>query len=182
MTTEVIFAGFGGQGLMVSGQLLAYACMKDGKAVTWLPSYGPEMRGGTANCTVVVSDEQVGSPIIVNPESAVVMNRPSLEKFAPSIKKNGLLIVNSSLIDITGNRSDLNEFRIKANDIAISYDSPKSANMVVLGAFINKTKLIKPDLMTELIKEFFASKPKFIDANVKCFLRGYELSEKNSEI
>jgi 2-oxoglutarate ferredoxin oxidoreductase subunit gamma len=182
MTTEVIFAGFGGQGLMVSGRLLALGGMLEDKEVTWLPSYGPEMRGGTANCTVVVSDQPVGSPIITNPSAAVVMNRPSLEKFAPAIKENGLLVVNSSLIDIMSERNDLKQYKIKANHIANEAGSPKSANMVILGAYIGLTKIVSPKVMTDLIKEQFASKPKFIEPNVKCFEKGYELAEKGDEL
>ena len=178
MITEVVFAGFGGQGLMVSGKLLAECCMKEDFSVTWLPSYGPEMRGGTANCTVVISDQEIGSPIITNPKCAVVMNRPSLEKFAPTLKENGLLVVNSSLIDIDSDRDDLDQFKIDANDIAIKNNSPKSANMVVLGSFLGKTKIIDKDIMISAIKEFFVKKPKFIDANVSCFNEGYELACK----
>ncbi|MCX6645296.1 MAG: 2-oxoacid:acceptor oxidoreductase family protein [bacterium] len=112
MLMEVVMAGFGGQGLMLIGKLLAEASMDEGKEVSWLPSYGPEMRGGTANCTVVVSDTPVASPVINMPQSLLVMNRQSLEKFGPLVKPGGLVLVNSSLIPITTGRTDVHEVRI----------------------------------------------------------------------
>ena len=123
MQTEVIMAGFGGQGLMLIGKLLAKAGLDEGKEVTWLPSYGPEMRGGTANCTVVVSDKPIGSPLIPAPKGAIVMNRPSHDKFAPLVRPKGVLVVNSSLIPDTTPRSDLTVFRIPANEIAMEEGS-----------------------------------------------------------
>jgi len=99
MQTEIVIAGFGGQGVLFAGQVLAYAAMDDGKHVTWIPSYGPEMRGGTANCTVVVADEEIGSPIVRHPKALIAMNQPSLEKYEPLVAKNGTLLINSSLID-----------------------------------------------------------------------------------
>ena len=125
---EVVFAGFGGQGVMTAGQLLAYTAMDEGKQVCWIPSYGPEMRGGTANCTIVISSQRIGSPIINNPQSACVFNRPSLDKFGPLIKKGGLILINSSLIDVTSGRDDVDEYLIPVNDMAIKLGNPKYAS------------------------------------------------------
>jgi len=179
MERTVVMAGFGGQGLLMIGKLLAEACLSEGKEVTWLPSYGPEMRGGTANCTVVVADSPIGSPIISRPKDAVVMNRPSLEKFAPSVRPGGVLIVNSSLISVEAGRDDLEVFKVPANDIAAAEGSGRAANMAVLGAYLGRTKLAKKESMLEAIRHTFASKPKFIDINCRTFLKGYELALGN---
>jgi 2-oxoglutarate ferredoxin oxidoreductase subunit gamma len=172
----VIMAGFGGQGLLMIGKLLAEACLSEGKEVTWLPSYGPEMRGGTANCTVVISERPIGSPIISTPRDAVVMNRPSLEKFAPMLRPGGVLIINSSLIAIEPGRDDLEVFKLPANDLATAEGTARAANMAVLGAYVGRTKLARPESVVEAIRHAFASKPRFIDINCRTFLRGYELA------
>jgi 2-oxoglutarate ferredoxin oxidoreductase subunit gamma len=178
MERTVVMAGFGGQGLLMIGKLLAEACLHEGKEVTWLPSYGPEMRGGTANCTVVVSDRPVGSPIISRPKDAVVMNLPSLDKFGPTLRPGGVLIINSSLIATDSGRTDLDTFRIAANDVATSEGSGRAANMAALGAYVGRTKLADKETVLGAIREVFASKPKFIDVNCRTFLRGYELAAK----
>jgi 2-oxoglutarate ferredoxin oxidoreductase subunit gamma len=175
--TEVIMAGFGGQGLMVIGRLLALAGLTEEKEVTWLPSYGPEMRGGTANCTVIVGDQPIGSPLIPNPRAAVVMNRPSLEKFAPKIKPEGVLVVNSSLIPIRSDRDDITEFRIRADDIALEEGSRRSANLVVLGALIGLTELVARKTLEDAIRKAFEKKPQFVDMNLRSFGRGYEMAQ-----
>ena len=177
MQTEVIMAGFGGQGLMLIGKLLAKAGLDEGKEVTWLPSYGPEMRGGTANCTVVVSDKPIGSPLIPAPRGAIVMNRPSHDKFAPLVRPKGVLVVNSSLIPDTTPRSDLTVFRIPANEIAMEEGAGRSANLVVLGAYIGLDEVVKAETMMEAIRHTFASKKKFLEVNLKTFQRGYELAK-----
>ena len=118
MQTEIIIAGFGGQGVLFGGQLLTYAAMDEGKEVTWIPSYGPEMRGGTANCTVVISDEEIGSPMVSNPQAAIVMNLPSLDKYEPLIKPGGVLVINESMVDRKPVRKDIKVVMLKANDIA----------------------------------------------------------------
>lgn len=176
MERTVIMAGFGGQGLLMIGKLLAEACLSEGKEVTWLPSYGPEMRGGTANCTVVVSEKPVGSPIVTKPRDAVVMNRPSLDKFAPLLRAGGVLIINSSLIHVDAGRDDLDVLRIAANDVATAEGNARAANMAVLGAYVGKTKLAGKDAVLASIHHAFASKPKFIDINCRTFLRGFELA------
>lgn len=175
MLIEAVFAGFGGQGIMLSGQIVAYAGMDQGLNVSWLPSYGPEMRGGTANVSVVVSDQEVASPVVSAPSAVVAMNRPSLEKFAPMMKPNGVLIINSSLIDIGCDRTDLFQYRIDANDAAIEVGNPKAANMIVLGAFAGAVEGIDHDRIIHQIRVKFASKPQFVDLNIACFHKGVEL-------
>src|SRR5512147_1366255 len=133
---EVTLAGFGGQGIMVAGQLLAYSGIKEGKNVVWIPSYGPEMRGGTAYCTVVISDTRIGSPIINTPRAACVFNRPSLDKFAPKVKAGGLLLVNSSLINVKSDRTDLTQILVPCNQMALEAGNVKAANVAMLGAFV----------------------------------------------
>lgn len=135
MTEHIIFAGFGGQGVLLAGQIMAYAGLEEGKNVSWLPSYGPEMRGGTANCNVVISDEEVASPVVVEADCAVVMNRPSMEQFEKAVKPGGVLIINSDLIEVEPKREDITVYKIPANTLAQQAGSIKAANMVVLGAY-----------------------------------------------
>ncbi len=178
MHNDVIIAGFGGQGVLLIGKMLAYAGMREGKEVSWLPSYGPEMRGGTANCTVVISDRPVGSPVVERPRAAVVLNLPSLEKFEPAVKEGGLLLVNSSLIERRAERSDVVEVRIPANEIANELDNPRGANMVAFGAYLGATGAVSMETAEEIIRETFSSKPRFIDANLEAFRRGHALGEE----
>ncbi len=148
----LIIAGFGGQGVLVIGNLLSYAAMKEGKHVTYLPIYGVEMRGGTANCTIVISSKEIGSPIVEKPRSSIVMNLPSLVKYEPKIQPGGLLMVNGSLIERKEvSRQDIEVVSIPANEVAIENGNPKLANMVALGGFIEKTKLVQ---MTSLFESF----------------------------
>lgn len=177
MEKEIIIAGFGGQGVLLIGKMLAYAGMMEGKEVSWLPSYGPEMRGGTANCTVVISDKPVGSPVVRSPHILIVLNRPSLDKFEPFVKKNGLLIINSSLIDRKAERNDIDVLYVKANDIALSCGSPKAANMVALGALIGKTNLLKIESIKETIKETFSEKEKLVNLNLKALQEGCKVGK-----
>lgn len=172
MQTEVQFAGFGGQGILLSAKLLAHAAMKQGYFVAWVPSYGPEMRGGTAYCTVVIGDKRIGSPIIKNPAHLVAMNRPSLEKFAATIKPEGVILINSSLIPTRSEREDITELIVPANDIAIEAGSVKAANIVALSAFAAKTKIVDLDVLKNCIKEEFAAKAKIIPLNMKAFDQG----------
>ncbi len=174
MKLDVMFAGFGGQGIMLIGQMVAYAGMAEGKQVSWLPSYGPEMRGGTAYCSVVVSDDPIGSPVNRNPSCCVVMNRPSLEKFAPTVKVGGLLVVNSSLIPITAEREDIDELLVPCNDLAMELGTGKAANMVVLGAFVGRTDVVTLESLDVLVEKQFAKKPKFIPLNKEALRVGIE--------
>ena len=176
--TEVLMAGFGGQGMLLSGKLLAYAAMEQGKEVSWLPSYGPEMRGGTANVTVCVSDDPVGSPYIIEPVALLVMNQPSLEKFGPKVKKGGLIVVNTSLIPISADRDDCTVLNIAANDIAKEAGTARAANLVMLGAYVGWSGIVDKEVAIAKIKKEFASKAKFIPANVAAFEAGYVEGEK----
>jgi 2-oxoglutarate ferredoxin oxidoreductase subunit gamma len=142
MQTEFIFAGFGGQGVLFAGQVLAFAAMDAGYDVTWMPSYGPEMRGGTANCTVVIADEEIGSPTVKNPKAAVVMNLPSLDKFEPRVEPGGVLIVNSSLVNRAPLRDDITSVMIPAQEIAEMIGPRRLLNMVMLGALLEKLPLL----------------------------------------
>ena len=177
MQTEIIMAGFGGQGLMIIGKLLALAGLEEGKEVTWLPSYGPEMRGGTANCTVVVSNKPIGSPLTPTPKGGIVMNRPSNDKYAPAIKPGGALVVNSSLIPDHCDRKDIKVFRIPANDIAREAGSGRAANLVVLGAYLGLDEVVKFDTLLAAIKKSFAKKKEFVEINCNTFTQGYELAK-----
>ena len=152
MQSEVMFAGFGGQGILLSGKILAHAAMGQGFEVAWIPSYGPEMRGGTAYCLVVISDQPIGSPIIKNPRHLIAMNRPSLEKFAPVVKSGGVVLINSSLIPIRTNRDDIDELIVPATDIAKNLGSVKAANIVALAAFVARSRIIDFDLLIKSAK------------------------------
>jgi 2-oxoglutarate ferredoxin oxidoreductase subunit gamma len=176
---EVVLAGFGGQGIMTAGQLLAYTAMEEGKHVVWIPSYGPEMRGGTANCTVVVSDGRIGSPIINNPTSACVFNRPSLDKFGALIRPEGLLLINSSLIDIRSERDDITEVLVPANDLAMKAGHAKAANMVMLAAYVEITGIVTFDTLTKMLDEKLGSRKKeLLEINHKAFEEGRKLAQE----
>lgn len=175
MQRDVIMAGFGGQGILLIGKMLAYAGMHEGMEVSWLPSYGPEMRGGTANCTVVISDKPVGSPVIRSPRAVVAMNLPSLEKFEPDVREGGLLLINSSLINRGAERDDLTVIEIPANEMASELGNPRGANMVALGAYLGATDAVSVESVIEVIRETFAVKPAVIDVNIEALRKGYEL-------
>lgn len=180
MRHEVIMSGFGGQGVLLMGQILAYAGMLEDKHVSWIPSYGPEMRGGTANCSVIITDGATGSPMVEHPTAAVVLNLPSLDKFEPAVLENGVLIVNSSLIDKAVKRTDINVYRVPVNDIASELGNIKMANMVALGALIAATEAVEMEVLFKAFAKKFASKPHVIDANKQAILRGYDFV-KNSK-
>jgi 2-oxoglutarate ferredoxin oxidoreductase subunit gamma len=173
---RILCAGFGGQGVMSLGQLLAYAGMIENKHVTWLPSYGPEMRGGTAYCSVVVSDTPVGSPIVTrNAGCVIVMNLPSLLKFEPSVAPGGVLLVNSSLIDTTGVRKDIHAYAIPANDLAADCGNARAANMVMLGAYLAISKVVSIDSVILAFAKVFGQKAeRLLDLNICALHRGGE--------
>jgi len=172
----LIIAGFGGQGVMLMGQVLAEAGMIEGKHVTWLPSYGPEMRGGTANCTVVISDEPVASPVIDVPTEVVVMNIPSLLKFEPYLKEEGFLFMNVSVIDREPKRKDIKVIKVPANDVADKLGNLKVANMVMLGAYIAITKVVdKETVFGALKKKLKGKKADLLGVNKKAILEGMSL-------
>lgn len=174
LNQKIICAGFGGQGVMSMGQLITYAGMIEEKQVSWLPSYGPEMRGGTANCAVMVSDTPIGSPIITNDATtAVVMNLPSLVKFEQDLVKDGILLINSSLIEQKASRDDVKAYYIPANKLAADMGNPRVANMIMLGAFLELTKTVKPEsIIKALLKVFGEKKAHIIPINEQAIEAG----------
>ena len=178
MTQQFIFAGFGGQGMLLIGKFVAMACMLEGKHVSWLPSYGPEMRGGTANCTVIFSDEPVGSPMTDSADVIVAMNLPSLIKFEDKVKPGGLLVINSSLIDRKAERTDIEVVYCDANKIAEEVGNPKGANVAILGAVMAKESVVEFDKMVEAIRiELGERKARFLEGNKKALLAGMEAAK-----
>lgn len=154
---DVIMAGFGGQGVMLIGNLLAYAGMEQGLNVTYIPVYGPEMRGGTANCTVVLSDDVIGSPIIPRPKSLIIMNRPSLDKFQPQLEDGGVLVINSSLVDpALAEAGRVRLVAVPANAIADSLGNTRMANMVALGAYVNATGILPLGVVEKSLEHVIA--------------------------
>lgn len=179
MRHEIIMSGFGGQGVMLMGQIATYAGMLEEKQVSWIPSYGPEMRGGTANCSVIITEGLPGSPMVEEPTAAVVLNLPSLDKFEAAIRANGVLIVNSSLIDKAVTRQDIKVYRVPVNDIAIEMGNLKMANMVALGALIAATAAVEMEALFTAFAKKFASKPQVIEANKAAIKRGYDYVKNN---
>ena len=178
MTKQFIFAGFGGQGMLLIGKFLAMACMLDGKHVSWLPSYGPEMRGGTANCSVIVSDEDVASPMVDKADVIVAMNLPSLDKFESYVKPGGVLVINSSLIERTSTRDDVTVVYCDANKIAETINNPKGANVAILGAMMAKADIVSVDKMVEAIRiELGEKKLRFLEGNKKALVAGMEAAK-----
>ncbi|HNT76927.1 MAG TPA: 2-oxoacid:acceptor oxidoreductase family protein [Anaerolineae bacterium] len=174
---EIIFSGFGGQGALFAGQLLAYAGMAEGRQVSWIPSYGPEMRGGTANCTVIVSDDEIGAPIIKNPTSAVVLNLPSMEKYEPLVKPGGVLVVNTSLVEVKSTRADLRVIYVPASDIAGELGNPRMANLVMLGALIAATDIVSLETVgQELGVHLSERQRKWLEPNKAALAKGAELA------
>ena len=151
MTREIIIAGFGGQGVMAIGKTLTEAGLAENLHVSWLPSYGPEMRGGTANCCVIVSDEPVGSPVVTEADAVIVLNKPSLDKFERTLKPGGILLVNSSLIDKKASRSDVKAYYVSANEIATEVGNAKVANVVMLGAYIAASGIVQKESIIKAV-------------------------------
>jgi 2-oxoglutarate ferredoxin oxidoreductase subunit gamma len=178
-TTEVLMAGFGGQGMLLAGKVLAQASLQLGKEVSWLPSYGPEMRGGTANVIVCISSHPIGSPLIESPRALIVMNLPSLEKFAPKVRPGGVIVVNSSLIDRDPQRDDCVVVRVPARELAKQAGTDKASNFVMLGAYVEATDVVPPEAIEAAMeKEFSGDKSKFIPKNVAAFRAGLEEARK----
>lgn len=170
---EIIISGFGGQGVLVLGQLIAYAGMLEDKAVSWFPSYGPEQRGGTANCSVVVSETEAGSPVVSRPTTAIVMNLPSLNRFEPAVVEDGILLYNSTLIEQKPTRQDIRVIAVPANEIADELGNPRVANMVLLGSFIEATNLVKIETVeTSLEKVLSERHHHLIPLNMQALERG----------
>lgn len=181
MLEQCIFAGFGGQGTLLIGKFLACAALLENKEVTWMPSYGVEMRGGTANCTVVISDSPVAAPVVDEPDAVIAMNTPSLTKFAPTIVAGGALIVNSSLTNEKCTRDDISVVYIPAVKIAEEIKNPKGANVVMLGAYMALRKdIVSRDSLIEAMKEELGPrKMKFLDGNISALDAGYNYVVEN---
>ena len=183
MEERIVIAGFGGQGVMAIGQLLTYAGMIEDKYVSWLPSYGPEMRGGTANCNVIISEEAVGSPVVVNSTGAIIMNEPSLDKFEQSLNNDGRLFINSSLISKEVERDDIEIYYIPANEIANELGNPRVANMVMLGAYLEATKIVKVESILEGFPKVFGEKKMhLLPINKEALEKGAEVVKEQMKV
>ncbi len=183
MIKDVIFAGFGGQGVMVAGQILSKAAMEKGYYTTWLPSYGPEQRGGTANCTVMISDKPIASPLTHEPTYCVIFNKPSFDKFEPMAREGGVFIYNTSMINDEPHRSDLSYLGIPATELAEEMGSVKATNMILLGAltYYLRDVISLEDVIEAMKEKLGKKKPEFAELNEKALRRGYKLAEENDK-
>ena len=173
MKKEIIISGFGGQGGLAIGKNLAEAGMDEGLNVTWAPSYGPEMRGGTANCSVVLSDKPVGSPVFAHPTELIALNEPSLLKFETDVQPGGIVFVNSDVVTDKVSRSDLKAYYIPCSQIAEEVGNSKVSNMVMLGAYVAATQVLKEETIVGMIEHIFTGpKAKFVPLNIEAFHRG----------
>ena len=173
MTSKMFISGSGGQGIMLMGQMLTHAAMLEDKSATFFPSYGPEMRGGTANCTVVISDKTVSCPLIFESDFVVAMNLPSLIRFEPTLKPGGTIFLNSTLIHQNATRDDISVVDVPANQLAMDLGNVRVANIIMLGEFVRTTKIVSEDTMAKVIHEVFGAKrPELHDLNMKAFTRG----------
>jgi 2-oxoglutarate ferredoxin oxidoreductase subunit gamma len=173
MQTEIIISGFGGQGVLFAGQLLSYAAMDYGLEVTWIPSYGPEMRGGTANCTVIISTEEIGAPMVANPSAAMAFNRPSLDKFEDIVKPGGVLVINSSMVDRPVVRTGIKIVQLPASEIAERVGDKRLTNMVMLGALLANLTVLPIEAMERAISEHTPARhARFIPMNLRAIREG----------
>lgn len=179
MQEEIIISGFGGQGALFAGQLLAYAAMEHGRHVTWIPSYGPEMRGGKARCTTIISDDEIGSPVVRKPSAAIVLNIPSMEAFEPEVKPGGVLVVNSSLVPHESKRTDITVVRVPASKMATNMGNVRLANVICLGALVQTTGVLK---LTEIGQALRLHLPRrhraLLELNLNALEEGAELAKK----
>jgi 2-oxoglutarate ferredoxin oxidoreductase subunit gamma len=176
---EIIFAGFGGQGILSMGQIIAYSAMIEEKEVSWMPSYGPEMRGGTANCIVIVSDSRISSPIISTFDSAIVLNQPSMEKFEKAVKPGGLLMYEESAIINPPTRTDIEIMGVPANEEALKLNLKKAANMILVGAFLEKRPLVKIENILNALKKVLPERHHhLIPINKDALQKGKELANE----
>jgi 2-oxoglutarate ferredoxin oxidoreductase subunit gamma len=179
MQTEVVISGFGGQGALFAGQVLAHAGMHAGQHVSWLPSYGPEMRGGTAHCIVIVSDQEIGSPVVRNPAIAVVMNNPSMDRYESLIRPGGLLVVNSSLVTQVATRPDILALPIAANALAEELGGVRLANLVLLGALLAARPIVPMEAVLASLAEHLSERHRhLLQANQKALQRGAEAARQ----
>lgn len=175
MQEEIIISGFGGQGALFAGQLLAYTALDEGREVTWIPSYGPEMRGGTAHCVVIVGDEPIGSPIVRQPSVAIVMNLPSHAKYCPLLQPGGLLVVNKSLVPESCTRTDIQEVRIAASDIASELGEVRMSNVVLLGAMLRRCNVLSLEAVLRSMEQHVSGRARrLLEQNKQALRRGYE--------
>ena len=174
METSIIISGFGGQGALFAGQLLAYAGMDAGRFVSWIPSYGPEMRGGTAHCTIIIGDDEIGAPIVARPDVAIVFNLPSFDKYEPLVKPGGLLVVNSSLVASTSHRDDITVVAVPANALAEEWGTAKMTNMAAIGAMLAARPVLPlPIVEAALAAHLPPNKQPLIEANLQVLRHGY---------
>jgi 2-oxoglutarate ferredoxin oxidoreductase subunit gamma len=179
MQKEIIIAGFGGQGVLFGGQVLAYAAMDAGKEVTWIPSYGPEMRGGTANCTVIIADDEIGSPLVKNPPLAIALNLPSFDKYEQSLATAGTLIVNQSMVDRAAKREDILVVFVPCNEIAEELGDKKLLNMVAVGALLTVLpEITLHDVERALEGHLPARHKHLLPNNFEALRRGFEAAQK----
>lgn len=179
MQKEIIIAGFGGQGVLFGGQVLAYAAMDSGKEVTWIPSYGPEMRGGTANCTVIIADDEIGSPLVKNPPLAIALNLPSFDKYEELLAPGGTLIVNKSMVDRGAKRTDINVILVPCNEIAEEIGDKRLMNMVAVGALLTVLpELSVKDVEKALEGHLPARHKHLLPKNYEALKRGFEAAQK----
>lgn len=175
MQTEIIIAGFGGQGVLFAGQLLAYAAMDEGREVTWIPSYGPEMRGGTANCTVIIADEEIGSPLVRHPAAVIAMNLPSLDKYEALIQPGGVLVVNASMVNRKPARSDLRAVMVPGNEIAEAMGDRRMTNMVLLGALLANLPVLPVEAVERSLEAHLPARHhRLLPLNFQCLRKGAE--------
>jgi 2-oxoglutarate ferredoxin oxidoreductase subunit gamma len=178
MQKEIIIAGFGGQGVLFGGQVIAYAAMDTGKEVTWIPSYGPEMRGGTANCTVVIADEEIGSPLVKNPPLAIALNLPSFDKYEDVLQAGGTLVVNKSMVDRDAKRNDITVLSVPCNQIAEEVGNRRLVNMVAIGALLTALPEISlADVEKALEAHLPARHKDLLPKNYEALRRGYEAAQ-----
>jgi 2-oxoglutarate ferredoxin oxidoreductase subunit gamma len=176
---RIVLAGFGGQGILFLGKVLAEVGMRRGLNVSWIPSYGPEMRGGTANCTVVISEKPIASPLVTVPDTVIAMNRPSVMKFSVRIKAGGMLMYNSSLIERQEFRDDIRLVEIPASEIADELGNPRVANLVMAGAYCHFSKMLPQDAAVSMLPDLLPSKRKELNQiNIEAFNRGYSFAKE----
>lgn len=177
-TTEILIAGFGGQGVLFAGKLLAYKGLLEGRQLSWLPSYGPEMRGGTANCSIILSDIPVGSPIVSNPDILIAMNLPSFEKYEASVKAGGMIVADSSLIEKKTARNDVKAFYIPATQLAKENGMPTLANMIILGKVIKESGIVEYGNIEDALKKVVSAKRiELLDINRRAIEIGYNYND-----
>ena len=178
MTTQILIAGFGGQGVLFAGKFLAYKGLLEDKQVSWLPSYGPEMRGGTANCSIILSDDPVGSPIVSTPDALIAMNLPSYDKYEPAVIPGGKIFVDSTLIGRKANRTDVDTYYIPATKMAADAGIPTLANMIILGKMIKETGAVSFENLIDAMKKVVSAKhAELLEINIKALEAGYNYQD-----